>query len=207
MPCPVPDCPLPLLRALLLGAGLGAAAPAAADPCTDRLAALLGRPTHDGQPYEARSIGTVGGMAMDAVQEFARPEHARITPTQPPGMPQMLHHDGTAWQADGKGGWTIAWQTDKAEAERSAAATRAAQAAAVVSARCDSAELDGRTLDRIEGRVDPAPPFDGALDLRYWVDPASGLEVRIEQRYRTGGMDAEMVFDLQPRPGLVLPVP
>jgi hypothetical protein len=195
--------PLALVSAFLLALPLRASA----DACTDRLAAQLMRLPHGGAPYEALTTVDSAGFKTVILQRFQHELHYANATIDPKGAPEILMHDGVTYMADGAGGWTRVHAADPAEMQRQATETRAAQAAAILQASCDTLPHDGRTVDRISGRIAPVPPYDGELAILYLVDPATGNEVRTEMDYSTNGVAMRATFDFTPAPGLALPVP
>lgn len=181
--------------------------PLLADPCADRLSALLAAPTFNGQPYAARATGEIGGMPSVTVQRFHTELHSYIVTEQPPGTPDMLHFNGGAYMADGAGGWTLAWQMDPAEMTRQAAEMRAAQATGVIRAECGTGQIDGVEVDHVAGVVKQVPPWQSELGVAYDIETATGLPKRMTYDYTMSGMPTHVQFDFTPMPDMVLPEP
>jgi hypothetical protein len=188
--------PLPLLLLLL-------PAPALADDCAERLRALLATDlTLDG-PYTAMNTNVMAGTEQTYRQSFVSDRHFLVEPLTPPGLPATLHYEGSAWHADGAGGWTLAWQTDAEDAARGIAEQRQASADAVESATCT--EVDGAL--EIEGVLGPTPHFGPEATVAYVVDAATNQVLELSYAYVVGGVPVTADYQISRAPGLSLPLP
>jgi hypothetical protein len=178
-------------------------APALADDCALRLQTLLSTDLTADGPYTAMNTNVMAGAEQVYQQSFVSDRHFLVETISPPGLPATLHFEGSAWHADGAGGWTLAWETDADEAAQGIEDQRQAAAAAVESATCT--EGDG-TLT-IEGTLGPTPHFGPQATVGYIVDAATNQVLELSYAYVINGIPVTANYQISRAPGLTLPVP
>lgn len=181
--------------------------PAVADPCTERLAALVGSPALIEGPHDIQSRGTIGTMQTETLHHYIDAQHFVVETVLPAGIPDTLHYQGGTYTADGAGGWVLSTRVDAAQMEAEGARMRAEEAAAITQARCGTEDRNGTGYEVVEGTIAAIPPYNAERSLRYVIDTATGQLVEHAQAYDLHGMKTLVTFTYTPNPGLVLPLP
>lgn len=177
--------------------------PALADDCTQRLRSLLATDLAANGPYTAMNTNVMAGTEQTYRQSFVSDRHFLVEPISPPGLPATLHHDGSAWHADGADGWTLAWERDADEAAKAIEEQRQANADAVETATCT--EADGTLA--VEGTLGPTPHFGPQATVGYLVDTATNQVVELSYAYVVNGVPVTANYRISRAPGLTLPLP
>jgi hypothetical protein len=178
-------------------------APALADDCAERLRALLATDLAADGPYTAMNTNMMAGIEQTYRQSFMSDRHFLVEPITPPGIPATLHYEGTAWNADGAGGWTLAWEMDADEAAQGLEDQRQAMAAAVEEATC----TEGDGMLEIAGTLGETPHMGPQATVGYVVDAATGQVLEISYAYVLNGMPVAAHYEISLAPGLSLPLP
>jgi hypothetical protein len=178
-------------------------APALADDCALRLQTLLATDLTADGPYTAMNTNVMAGAEQTYRQSFVSDRHFLVEPISPPGLPATLHHEGSAWHADGAGGWTLAWEMDADEAAQGIEDQRQAAAAAVESATC----VEGDGTVTIEGTLGPTPHFGPQATVAYVVDVATNQVVEMSYAYVINGVPVTADYQISRAPDLSLPLP
>ncbi|GGL69135.1 hypothetical protein [Wenxinia marina] len=181
--------------------------PAAADPCADRLAGLLGADMTADGPYVAMNTTEMMGQRMVYRQSQISDLHYMVETLEPVPRPAMVHQDGTAWQSDDAGGWTVAWEAPAEDLLAQMAALRTSLASGVLTAECGTEDRDGTAFELVSGTVGPTDVFGEELAVSYLVDPATGRPVRITQDYVSSGMEVSTLYEIEFADDLELPTP
>jgi hypothetical protein len=178
-------------------------APALADECTQRLQTLLATDLTADGPYTAMNTNVMAGAEQVYQQSFISDRHFLVETISPPGLPATLHYEGSAWHADGAGGWTLAWETDADEAAQGMDDQRQASATAVENATCS--EADGTIA--IEGTLGPTPHFGPQATVGYVVDAVTNQVLELSYAYVINGVPVTANYQISRAPGLTLPLP
>lgn len=191
------------MRPLTLALLILLPSPALADDCADRLRAALATDLAAEGPYVAMNTNVMAGQEQVYRQSFVSDRHFLVEVLKPEGLPDTLHYEGGAWNGDGAGGWSLAWQMDADEAAAGIEAQRQAAAAAVRSAACRS---EGGTL-HIDGTLGPTPHLGDAAAVVFVIDEASDAVSAFSYAYTLNGMDVTARYQITREPDLTLPVP
>jgi hypothetical protein len=105
---------------------------------------------------------------------------------------------GSAWHADGAGGWTLAWEMDADEAAQGIEDQRQAAAAAVESATC----VEGDGTVTIEGTLGPTPHFGPQATVAYVVDVATNQVLEMSYAYVINGVPVTADYQISRAPDL-----
>ncbi|OAN73312.1 hypothetical protein A8B78_18830 [Jannaschia sp. EhC01] len=178
--------------------------PALADDCTGRLQALLATDLAADGPYVAENVNRMAGAEQVYRQSFMSDRHFLVETISPPGLPDTLHYEGGAWNSDGAGGWTLAWQMDADEAAAGIEAQRQAAAQAVQSATCAD---PGDGTQTLIGTLGPTPHFGPEATVGYVIDGATGAVQQMTYDYALNGLPVSAQYRISPAPGLSLPFP
>ena len=176
---------------------------ALADECTQRLQTLLATDLTADGPYTAMNTNVMAGMEQSYRQSFISDRHFLVETISPPGLPATLHYEGSAWHADGAGGWSLAWEMDADEAAQGIEDQRQAAAAAVERATC----VEGDGTLAIEGTLGPTPHFGPQATVGYVVDAETNQVLELSYAYVINGVPVTANYQISRAPGLTLPLP
>ncbi|MBY4893379.1 hypothetical protein KUL25_11450 [Rhodobacteraceae bacterium N5(2021)] len=191
------------MRPLLLAALL-LPTPALADDCAGRLRTLLSTDLAANGPYTAMNTNRMAAAKQVYRQTFVSDRHFLVETISPPGQPDTLHYNGGAWNSDGAGSWTLAWQMDADEAAAGIEAQRQAAAQAVQSAICAD---PGDGTQTLTGTLGPTPHFGAEATVGYVIDGATDTVQQMTYDYVLNGLPVSAQYRISPAPGLSLPFP
>jgi hypothetical protein len=179
-------------------------APALADDCALRLQTLLATDLTADGPYTAMNTNVMAGAEQVYQQSFVSDRHFLVETISPPGLPATLHFEGSAWHADGAGGWTLAWETDADEAaqgiedQRQASGRRRGKRDLQSKATARSPSKARSGPRRISGRRQPWATWWTPPPTRCW---------RLSYAYVINGVPVTANYQISRAPGLTLPLP
>ncbi len=179
---------------------------AMADACHDRLAHLIATPSTEHGPYVVLADGKVGENPTITRQHVISDLHMLAETIEPAGMHDVLHYNGGAYAPAGDA-WNLLYQQDAEAFAAQIDASRKEQAANIESAACETTQIDGLTLDKLEGQIGPVQVFTKGIRYTYFVTPDEGRRMRMRLEYELNGMATHVQYDFTHMPDMTLPTP